>query len=88
MDDYPDLAEPLHVNYDAMMKCQGITNECIGRLERLNSTLAEQIDRMRPVVEAARDAVHRVEGGISVMKLDGVVKAYETQMTQYAKETK
>jgi hypothetical protein len=59
-------------------------DERIRQLEQLNKVLAEQIDRMRPVVDAA--VAYRHERPFVFMTpFDKAVDAYERQMAQLAK---
>lgn len=60
----------------------------IKQLERLNATLSAEIDRMRPVVEAAQGLVyldvlfHAGELSKVSLKLDNAVAAYEAAKGQ------
>lgn len=64
----------------------------IAALERLNATLAMQVDRMRPVVDAATSRVESLEqihpDGLTgdEIVLVASVRLYEQQMAQLAKE--
>jgi hypothetical protein len=57
--------------------------ERICQLEQLNAVLAEQVDRMRPVVEAAQAWLVR---DVERFRLAAAVDAYNTAMAQLAKE--
>ena len=54
----------------------------IAQLERLNSQLATQIDRMRPVVDAARDWCRYEDAGRRVYE---VIYAYDAVMAALEK---
>lgn len=57
----------------------------IRQLEALNALLAEQVDRMRPVVDAAI-ATTEHGCGLCQARLDNEVATYQRQMAQLAKE--
>ena len=58
-------------------------DERIRQLEALNATLAAQIDRTQPVVDAARVVADIGIGGW--VNLHGEVQRYDAQMTELAK---
>jgi hypothetical protein len=62
----------------------------IRQLETLNRTLSEQVDRMRPIVEAAqlakRNGIISANSGFTVSKIYHAVDTYEHQLAGLMKE--
>lgn len=58
----------------------------IQQLEKLNATLAAQVDRMAPVVHAAQAAVGPSVIHASLIRLAETVDAYSVAMAQLAQE--
>lgn len=63
--------------------------ERVRQLERLNATLATQVDRMRPVIDTAitwrREQLHRGRRYVDSAPLESMVDAYEHQMARPGK---
>jgi hypothetical protein len=59
--------------------------ERVGQLERLNASLAAQVDRMRPVVEAASQWA-RDDKGLLRVRLRTAIINYEAEMDKLMKE--
>ena len=60
-------------------------DERIRQLEQLNATLAAQVDRMRPVVDAAQKWSNTYDDGAEDTPLLEAVTEYYGQMAQLAK---